>query len=243
MSLFLASPWLSDTHIEVNREHENNLFFQILNLLNSFSIAPASLDFDQEILHIPETHESEKYLWDVRNDPEDFKLTLTRTQKGKTGAIAFMEKISPPHGEFIEKVHVFVVDKKFQIFEHIFPVRQGDNLYSFDFTPSKKGTYRVETVLQTNKGWVKLSRNLNAIQSLRYCIDSRLAVTFGFLQKNEIFALDPFISRVVLFHGLMLLISSHCLRWICHAQLIRFCFESNQNGSRIIADQKTTGDS
>ena len=60
---------------------------------------------------------------------------------------------------------------------------------------------------------------LKATQRLRGRIDRRLTVTFGLLQKSEVLALDPFILCIVLFHGLLPLISSHCSRWVWHSQL------------------------
>jgi hypothetical protein len=44
---------------------------------------------------------------------------------------------------------------------------------------------------------------LEATQSFGGRIDRRFAVSFGFLQKTEVFALDPLIGRIVLFHGPM----------------------------------------
>lgn len=50
-----------------------------------------------------------------------------------------------------------------------------------------------------------LSINLESIQGLRRCVDGRLTVTLRLLQIAEIFALYPFVFRVVFCHDRCLL--------------------------------------
>lgn len=132
-------------------------------LLNSSTVS-AFLDFDQEVLHIPATHESKKYTWQVRENPQGFNAifemngTVDENTPGHPGHLV---KLAFPPDETVEEVHMFIVDKKFKFFTHILPDKKKDNVYAFDPEITRKGKYRIETILKMKNDWVRLNQNIN----------------------------------------------------------------------------------
>lgn len=128
-----------------------------LLLLTISGQAMAFLDFSQDVLEIPNTHEGERYTWVVRDNPSGVESIITR-QPSDDGN--WLLTLQIPTDETIEEVHLFIVDSKFANFNHIIPHKKNDRQYNFTFDPKDSGKFRVETVIKTDHDWLRLSRDL-----------------------------------------------------------------------------------
>jgi len=136
------------------------LFCAVYGVFFNFSIAAESFDLDKESLQIPDTHESKQFIWEVRKNPRGFVVSIEQSKPLESPIINFRVIISPPENEKIESAQFFMVDKDFRHYEHIFPTQQTGNVSLFNFQPASENQYRIETVLKTDKGWVKIDRDL-----------------------------------------------------------------------------------
>lgn len=135
--------------------------FVALCMLLPASVCLAGLDLDQEVIHIPDTHESEKYRWQVARNPAGYGFELASEAAGPSGGRLFTMTLGVPPGVRVEKAHVFITDRDLKTMEHFRAERSGDGSYRFRFNPPVSGAYHVETVLQARDGWVNLSKTVN----------------------------------------------------------------------------------
>ncbi|RJQ17702.1 MAG: hypothetical protein C4560_08310 [Nitrospiraceae bacterium] len=118
----------------------------------------AQLDLEQEVISVPDTHDTQQYIWNAVINPSGYKLS-TRFGAPPAGENAeFSFSIVPPEGEtFDEKsVHVFITDMDMQVYEHVRPERSGSGMYHFTFSPPLAGRYRVEVIFRTEYGWADM---------------------------------------------------------------------------------------
>ena len=129
----------------------------LLLLLNPVPAVAFELDFDKEVLHIPETHETDAYIRDVPTNPDDYRLQL----KKEPQPAEFSLLVSHTDEATIDEVHVFVTDADFEHFSHIFARKKEAGRYGFAFDPPEKDEYRFEMMLKTTAGWVKSGETMD----------------------------------------------------------------------------------
>lgn len=128
-------------------------------LLAAPCAAQAELDFAQEVLVIPDTHNEKPYIWQARVNPKEYGLLLEHGQPlaGEPADIGF--SIIAKSGETIRDTHVFVTDKELHSYKHIRP-EFTNGLHKFTYTPPWAGTYRIEVVFAAGTGWVNLRKDV-----------------------------------------------------------------------------------
>ena len=128
-----------------------------LSLLVLVQASDAELDLDQEVLIVPDTHNSKPYVWNVATSPKGYELVLEHGDQPYGGRFSF--EVKRETDEKIQEAHVFITDDDLHIFRHVKPVL-SDGRYLFSFEAPKAGTYRFEVVLRTEKGWVNLEKDV-----------------------------------------------------------------------------------
>ncbi len=120
----------------------------------------AELDLEQEVLIVPDTHNEKPYIWKVNRNPKDYELVLgyDNLVAGKDNPVELI--VSPPSGEKVNNMHVFIVDADLHDYAHIRPDKDVTGKYTFRFNPRLTGKYRVETVFESSKGWVSIGKDI-----------------------------------------------------------------------------------
>ncbi|MFZ5998052.1 MAG: hypothetical protein ACOYW7_11290 [Nitrospirota bacterium] len=121
--------------------------------------AQAELDFGQEVLVIPDTHNEKPYIWQVQVNPKEYELLLENAQPLAGEPTTFGLLINSKSGESIRDLHVFITDEELHTYKHIKPVFDNGR-YKFTYTAPWAGTYRIEVVFPTGKGWVNLRKDI-----------------------------------------------------------------------------------
>ncbi len=116
------------------------------------------LDLEQEVLHIPDTHETNNYVRSLRHNPEGYDATINGKAAG--GAVEITLGLVLPPGERADDLRIFVTDRKADRFYPAEPVSAGEAGYRFTMSPPRAGSYRFEVLFRTPEGWVRLSRNV-----------------------------------------------------------------------------------
>jgi hypothetical protein len=120
----------------------------------------AQLDFEQEVIVIPEMHEVEPYIWRTSMNPWAYRLSLQYDKRAVAGNdIDFTFQIRSKTGESLSDMHVFITDKRLTTYRHVRPVL-SDGQYRMTYNPPWAGKYRFEIVFRAADEWIRLSKNV-----------------------------------------------------------------------------------
>lgn len=131
----------------------------LLLLAASFD-AQAELDFGQEVLVIPDTHNEKPYIWNVQVNPHEYELILEPGQPLAGEPADFGFSINSKSGEAIGDLHVFITDKELHAYKHIKP-EFNNGRYRFVYNAPWAGKYRIEVVFNAGNGWINLRKDIN----------------------------------------------------------------------------------
>lgn len=87
----------------------------IVTLIFSIGISSAlDLDFGQNIIQVPDTHDSAPYLWQVRKDPSHYRAEITSVPDQH----AYLLTVSPSLAQGKTRIDLFLTDKYLKSFSH-----------------------------------------------------------------------------------------------------------------------------
>ncbi|HEX8948318.1 MAG TPA: hypothetical protein VF790_05105 [Dissulfurispiraceae bacterium] len=133
--------------------------FLLLALFSFASAAHAELDFDQEVLVIPDIHNEKPYIWQVARNPKDYELVFEQSEAvaGKDARFTFSVNTKSPASP--GDMHVFITDDDLHAYKHLRP-GFADGKYTFTYNAPWAGKYRFEIVFKTAQGWVDLKKDV-----------------------------------------------------------------------------------
>ena len=131
-------------------------------LLSLFVFAPqvhAELDFDQEVLVIPDIHNEKPYIWQVARNPKDYELAFEQSKAVAGKDARFTFSVNTKSLSSLSDMHVFITDDDLHAYKHLRP-DFADGKYTFTYNAPWAGKYRFEIVFKTAKGWVDLKKDI-----------------------------------------------------------------------------------
>ncbi|RJQ48330.1 MAG: hypothetical protein C4538_03950 [Nitrospiraceae bacterium] len=136
------------------------LLLSVLFILSASSCL-AQLDLEQEVLVIPDTHDSEQYKWKKARNTRDYKVRMDHSPLIAGNATEFNFTVTTKTPKTINGMHVFITDKGLNAFRHISPESETGR-YRFIFNAPSQGKYRFEFVFKTSEdGWINLSEDVS----------------------------------------------------------------------------------
>ena len=122
----------------------------------------AGLDFDQEVITIPNTHDFEAYLWEAMEDPSGLTASIQGQDDGHTYTVRFTG------GPSVSSLEAYITDPEVREFYHENAIPVGRGIFAFSFSPATTGKKLVELVGKTDTGTVvHLRKTLKVEQTLK----------------------------------------------------------------------------
>jgi len=120
----------------------------------------AQLDFAQEVVSFPDTHEADRYRWEARRNPPGLPFSLAPLPEEGGEGRRLRLALGDGSADGIDEIHVFVTDRELGDFAYARPEADGSGGYVFGFQPKRDALYRFEIVLRRGSDWIALEKDL-----------------------------------------------------------------------------------